>query len=233
MLVQWRLALVAGGDLQLSTLKGTYPQKTFRHHQVSRKRTLNGQELARFQESMDDFHSPCYPAKYVEIRLQKWLTFYRQRVPRYAIWRYVYKAILAILAATAAVLSAYDCTAYALIVSSAAAMVTSWVEFTDIGHKIERYTRAIIAIGNHLSFWKSLSEVEKASPVMIGNLVQTGENIISDERIAWQLTGQSKDQMDEAQGERAAPQNVLSVGPGDTSSHPLRSRVHPQPNASM
>ena len=112
-------------------------------------------------------------------------------------------------------------------------MVTSWVEFTDIGHKIERYTRAVIAIENLLSFWKSLSEVQKASPVMIGNLVQTGENIISDERIAWQLTGQSKDQMDEAQGERAAPQNVLSVGPGDTSSHPLRSRVHPQPNASM
>jgi len=117
-------------------------------------------------------------------------------VPRYALWRYVYKAILAILAAIAAVLSSYDCTAFALIVSSPAAMVKSWIEFTDIGHKTERYTRAIIAIGNHLSFWKSLSEVEKASPVMIGNLVQTGENIISDERIAWQSTAQSKDQMD-------------------------------------
>ena len=189
--------------------------------------------LAQFLSLSPLFLSPCYPAKYVEIRLQKWLTIYRQPVPRYALWRYVYKAILAILAAIAAVLSSYDCTAYALIVSSAAAMVTSWIEFTDIGHKTERYTRAVIAIENLLSFWKSLSEVQKASPVMIGNLVQTGENIISDERIAWQSTAQSKDQMDEAQSERATPQKVLSVGPGDTSSHPLRSRVHPQPNALM
>ena len=52
---------------------------------------------------------------------------------------------------------------WAVLVTSAAACLTSWMEFTELGLKCERYTRAVVDIQNILSAWKSLSDVEKSS----------------------------------------------------------------------
>ena len=77
---------------------------------------------------------------------------------------------------------------WAVCVTSAAAMVTSWVEFSDYGKKTERYTRAVVEIRNLKSRWTCTLEAEKAAPTSISCLVQNGESIISDERIGWLAT---------------------------------------------
>ena len=43
----------------------------------------------------------------------------------------------------------------------------------------------MIELENLLSNWHSMSEVEKASTISISHLVRSGEEIISDERVAW------------------------------------------------
>ena len=73
-------------------------------------------------------------------------------------------------------------------VTSGAAALTSWQEYTDVGRKTERYTRAAIELQNLLSWWKSLSEVEKASKGTISQLIHSAESIISEERLAWMST---------------------------------------------
>ena len=55
---------------------------------------------------------------------------------------------------------------------------------------------AVVELENLISHWKSLTEVEKASPVTIYNVVLTGESIISDERVAWLSTAQKSSTKD-------------------------------------
>jgi len=156
-------------------------------------------------QNLDDFYSPLTPEVYLEIRIKEHLSFYQQRIPQYARDRYIFKAIIVLLASAASAVSAYGLSVWALVIASASAMLTSWTEFADTGRKVERYTRAVVELENLVSRWKSLTEVEKASPVTIYDVVITGESIISNERVAWVSTAQKsmkekEDGADESRG---------------------------------
>ena len=69
--------------------------------------------------------------------------------------------------------------------TAASSAITSWSEFADLESKSERYTRAISGLRNLLDWWKSLTEVQKASRESIGHLVLTSEGIIGEEQIGW------------------------------------------------
>ena len=92
------------------------------------------------------------------------------------------------LSAASSALSACNEPVWALIVTTAGACLTSWSEFSDVGSKTERYTQAIAELMNLLSYWKSLPEVDRAAVDKIKHLVQRGESILSDERVAWGST---------------------------------------------
>jgi len=216
-LVRWREDLIASGDLQLSALMKTYPAHVYRHHQhPSRSEERAVSNLSRGEgevteeggdvenarrgkhasagvhgemwDEKDDFYSPMPPERYIEIRLEETLSFYRRRIPKYARSRNILKLTLFVLSAAASALSAYNEPVWALVVTTAAACFTSWSEFSDIASKTQRYTQAIVQLVNLLSFWKSLPEVDRASVNTIKHLVQRGEGIISDERVAWVST---------------------------------------------
>ena len=57
---------------------------------------------------------------------------------------------------------------------------------------VGRYSRAITAIEDLLTKWESMPYVQKASQTEIARLVLGGEDIINDERLAWQRTGVRK-----------------------------------------
>ena len=118
---------------------------------------------------------------------------------------------------------------WAVVVTAAAAAFTSWMEFTDIGRKVERYTRAVVDIQNLLSGWKSLSDVEKSNPVEIAELVRNGESILSSERVAWvstanrSLQGRDAEARDDASADEGRGDGVQQRGEQQTRS----ARVHP------
>ena len=59
------------------------------------------------------------------------------------------------------------------------------------------------ALEGQLSWWYSLSEVDKASVMQITKLVQTTEQIITAERLAWQITHQERSNDKAGQGSAA------------------------------
>ena len=142
----------------------------------------------------DDSYCPMLPEQYIEIRLEEMLAFYQLRIPQYARASFQLKVFLVLLAGSASVLSAENLTEWALIVTSAAAMITSYMEFSDVARKTERYTRSAVELENLLSYWKSLPDAEKASTSSIDHLVLTGEAIISEELVAWVSTAQKSSQ---------------------------------------
>eukprot|EP00802_Teleaulax_amphioxeia_P017468 Tamp_17625.p1 GENE.Tamp_17625~~Tamp_17625.p1 ORF type:complete len:391 (+),score=57.45 Tamp_17625:1-1173(+) len=141
---------------------------------------------------LDDFYCPLTPEMYLDIRIKRYLSFYQRRIPQYARDRLILKTIMVLLSIAASAVSAYGLSVWALVIASAAAALTSWTEFADNGRKVERYTRAVVELENLVSNWKSLTEVEKASPVTIYHVIFTGESIISDERVAWVSTTDQK-----------------------------------------
>ena len=105
---------------------------------------------------------------------------------------YIFKVALLLLIVSSSFLARYEQVAWTTIVTSAAASITSWIEFSDSARKLERYTRLVRALKNLLSWWNSLSEVEKASTETIATLVCTSEDILSEERLAWISTSNKK-----------------------------------------
>ena len=233
-LTSWRTQLVGGGDLQLSALKRAHKERRgllarcfgrriYRHRQFSgelpasaaaapsNRRLTSEHEDDLACENEDDFHSPMRPDDYIALRVRPKLAFYRARIPHYARRRTVLRCFLFACTASGSII-AYLANEgdvsprWAVVVTAAAAAFTSWMEFADIGRKVERYTRAVVDIQNLLSSWKSLSDVERSNPHEIAELVHNGESILSNERIAWvstanrSLQGRGGEKGDDAKG---------------------------------
>lgn len=178
-LITWRRDLMVGGDLQVSGLSQIYPPHVYTHHQFPECGLLR---------SEDDHFSPVQPNKYIEMRLLPSIAFYERRTPWYSCQRYFIKLVLLLCTLAATLLTRYELAVWVIGVSSSASALTSWQEYTDVARKTERYTRAAFELQNLLSWWKSLSEVEKASKVSISQLIHNAEGIISEERLAWMST---------------------------------------------
>lgn len=172
---------MAGGDLQLSGLSRAYSLNIYHHYQFPGTGTLGVNEP-------DDFFSPVQPHKYIELRLLPSIAFYEQRTPWYAAQHYIVKFLLLGCTLAATLLVRYQLNTWVVAVTSGAAALTSWQEYTDVSRKTERYTRAAFELQNVHSWWKSLSEVEKASKSTIAQLIHQGEGIIAEERLAWMST---------------------------------------------
>ena len=180
-LITWRRGLMTGGDLQLSGLSRVYSANVYKHHQFPESGPLSA-------EDVDDFYSPVQPHKYIELRILPSIAFYEQRTPWYAAQRNLVKVLLLLCALASTLLSHYQLAVYVIAITSSAAALTSWQEYTDVSSKTERYTRAAFELQNVLSWWKSLSEVEKANTSIIAQLIHSAEGIISEERLAWMST---------------------------------------------
>ena len=185
-LIAWRRNLIAGGDLQVSGLSKEYDASIYTHHQFADSGPLP-------EDATDDYYSPVKPHKYIDLRLLPTIAFYERRTPAYVAHRYTIKFLLLLCTLVATVLARYHVFSAVVGVTSAAAALTSWQEYADVARKTERYTRAAFELENLLSWWKSLSEVEKASKAVIAELIHTGEGIISEERLAWMSTPSQRD----------------------------------------
>ena len=75
--------------------------------------------------------------------------------------------------------------------------------------QVERYSSAVNALQKLLSWWKSLSEVEKASRESIAHLVLEAEAVISQEQRSWTSTANKP----EAGAETA--ESKQEIGGGD------------------
>ena len=222
-LIAWRNEMAAGADLHVSTLRKSYAAATFVHQQHAPKRARGlGAWLCyalgmrsrgvplRLEDAFgvtdpehaaqrrDDHHSPVHAEDYISMRLVPAMQWYKQRIPNKNCWRVVLKLTLLSTSVTASIFARFSLVHYTALVTALTSAFTAWSEFTDSARKIERYNRAIGAIANLLSWWESLSDVDKAAAGSINHLIQTGEAVISEERLAWQSTAAQERGGDEA-----------------------------------
>lgn len=141
--------------------------------------------LGDAESTRDDHHCPVKPELYIDLRLRPAIHFYQSRLPQYALWGYILQITISLSTVLAATLSYLGMSSWVTIVTAAGTAMTSWMEFSNVQQKIERYTRAVRSLKMHLNWWTTLSSVEKAGQDNISRLVNGGENIIADERAAW------------------------------------------------
>ena len=112
------------------------------------------------------------------------------------------------------VLSRYALLLLVTIVAAFGSMVTAYDEYLDTTRKIERYNRAIAKINNLLTWWESLGSIDKVARSSVAHLINEGEEVISEERLAWSSTssksGKNDSQLDAEGGGRGA-----KVAPSD------------------
>ena len=137
---------------------------------------------------MDDFQSPIKPAAYIAMRLQPAIRYYQERIPGLARWRLVLQCLIFVCTGTSATLSYLSLPAYVAIVSASSTAIGSWIAFQGLEERLTRYSSTVRALEVQISWWHSLSDVDKASVLQITELVQTSEQIITAERMAWQMS---------------------------------------------
>lgn len=174
----WGEAVVAGTDLGLSTMEKVYPERVYKHCQRSGT-------LKPASGLLDDHHSPVSPNAYLELRLVPARQFYQARIPVCSRWRVILQYLVFFCSAGAAGLAHFKMASYVAVVSSVAAAIVSWVEFSQLGQKVQRYTCAIRSIKDLHRWWVSLGEVEQKNREHVAHLVMKGEAILNAEHQAW------------------------------------------------
>jgi len=195
---EWRDNLLAGANLKMSTLHQSYPARFYKHFQDS------GQPAG----TDDDFQSPVQPHRYIKLRIEPALKFYQDRIPQYARYSILLQTSSLLLGLGATVLAYYKYLSLVVMCTSAAGAVTTWVEFSDVSRKMERYTDVVNGLRKVLSWWKVQSAVQKASKETISALIQSSEACLSEERSAWMSVAESKkEQAEEAKAASGSKPN--------------------------
>ena len=129
------------------------------------------------------------------------MQFYAGRIPRYTRKGMLLRVCYLILGVASSVLARYELNSWVAIVAAAATAITSWGEFSDTQAKVERYSNATMHLKKLLSWWRSLSEVQKASRDSIETLVRSSEEIISNERTSWMSISSTKQVAEDKEGD--------------------------------
>jgi len=209
---EWMDEIVGSANLQSTDVLKDYPRRIYKHHQDAHSANT------AVSLDLDDYHSPVKPERYIELRLKTTMSFYKKRIPIYTRRRAALKTTLLLCALTASALAYFRKSTWVVVVTALAGTVTSWSEFADMSRKVQRYTGAIQNIKKLLVWWNTLSDVEKAGVENIASLIEGGEAVISEERVAWKSTAAANKQVVERSDEPDG---------NDLRSASARRRVHP------
>jgi len=143
------------------------------------------------QRLMDDHHSPITPEKYLKIRVAPLLAFYQQRLPIYSRMRFFFESTLVLGSISGTVLAFMSLSKWAAVPTALTAAVAAYSEFHGTEKKLLRYSDSIANLDSVLMWWRTLTDVEKASVENKNKLVSTCEQTFQSERQAWVSTSMS------------------------------------------
>ncbi|CAE7203582.1 unnamed protein product [Symbiodinium sp. CCMP2592] len=182
--IQWKAELAEGTNLLESTMEKAYPAWVYKH---LRSITSKGHASAADADD-DDFYTPVPPGKYVLCRLQPAIDFYQSRIPWMARRRRLLQVCVIACSLCSSILSHFKQGTWIPLVASLYSSLCAWQEFAGLDQKLRRYTEAVQALKGVLSWWVSLTEVERASPVCINRLVESVEDALTREVGIWAST---------------------------------------------
>jgi len=165
---------------------------------------------------MDDHHSPITPDQYLRIRVAPQLAFYQRRLPTYSRMRFSFEAILVLGSISGTVLAFMDQSNWAAVPTALTAAFAAYSEFHGTEKKLLRYSDSIANLDSILMWWRTLTDVEKASIDNKNKLVTCCEQIFQSERQAWVSTSMNnKMLMAESSSQRVEASEYGGNGGGD------------------
>ena len=114
------------------------------------------------------------PSAYIQMRLLPARNRYQTRIPVCTRWRFFWQLVLLSCTATSAGLAYADLSTWVALGSAVATAVSAWIADSDLREKIVRSTSTVREMSKLLSWWTSLSEVEKASTGNISQVKRAG-----------------------------------------------------------
>ncbi|MAJ97152.1 MAG: hypothetical protein CMI56_00870 [Parcubacteria group bacterium] len=144
----------------------------------------------------DNHASPLKPPQYVELRIGSMIQFYKNRIPKYSNILTITTFVLIIGTVASSLLAHLGYGVYVAIISSVLSGTTSLMEFHSTDKKLQRYNATILALEETLLWWRSLTDVERASRKNADALVDLVENTIHNERSSWMATMQLNSDME-------------------------------------
>eukprot|EP00928_Gymnodinium_smaydae_P100038 TRINITY_DN970_c2_g2_i1.p1 TRINITY_DN970_c2_g2~~TRINITY_DN970_c2_g2_i1.p1 ORF type:complete len:1074 (+),score=154.58 TRINITY_DN970_c2_g2_i1:130-3351(+) len=194
-LSEWSAGIVREGGLSRTSMEQHYQQAVFKHYQY-----VGGRALL---DDVDDFHSPINAQRYIDLRLKPRRKFYEERLPKYVRRGVILQICVFMCSTVSAILSYYDIISAVAMISALSSAITSWMGFTDLSRKCERYTSAIRGIKDLERTWWTLTAVQKSDIRNINKLIIKGEMVLSSEYGTWSAASSSRKGAKDAK--RSAP----------------------------
>lgn len=173
----------------------------------------------------DSHHAPATPQDYMRWRMEPALEFYQGKIPSYTRRKMIMQILVLTSTIIGTVLATIGQPSWTAIVSSAAAAISAWLEFTGLAQKLDRFSAAVEALGELQIWWQSLDNVERAASQNVSKLVRGTEKVICSESASWLRGAQEAQQQaqklhNEYQGKK---DHVVDF----RSASPLRPQVQP------
>ena len=183
--------------------------KVYRHGQYPRAGvqgtfSMANKGLKTTSRLTDDHHSPITTVLYLDLRVATQLKFYQHRLPRYARIRFVFESLLIAGSLTATILAFLRLSHWAAVSTALVAMVTAYSQFHGTEKKLLRYSDAVASLDSILLWWRTLTDVERASFDAKTELVTNCELIFQNERQGWVTTSMSTKLLKKAADENSA-----------------------------
>jgi hypothetical protein len=178
-----QVATFKHGQYKDSGIQGTFgKEKSWLHSNKASAESA----MRRLKKSFrDDFHSPCRPNEYLNLRVKTALAFYQDRLPTYYRIKSNIQIFLLLGTFSGVILALLNIASWAAIFTGVAGAVTAWSEFHGTEDKLTRYSDVITQVDSIVLWWKMLSPVDQSSVALISELVERCESVFRDERQAW------------------------------------------------
>ena len=137
---------------------------------------------------VDDHQSPAKPAEYLQLRILPLLNFYKKRLPLYYRIRTCIEFMLILGGLATTLLGFLELESWAPIIAACAGATTAWLEFSDTSKKLARYSDVVHQVSNVVTWWRSLTDVDRANLANIEQLILRSEELFATERQAWLST---------------------------------------------
>mmetsp|Transcript_22971 Transcript_22971/g.58053 ORF Transcript_22971/g.58053 Transcript_22971/m.58053 type:complete len:625 (-) Transcript_22971:252-2126(-) len=195
--------VLESADIAETAFGKRYSGSTYRHGQREEASWAAGaaRDLEAVAAARDDHYSPLQPDRYLTHRARTMVEFYKLRLPRYARVREAASYFLMAASAAGSIIAFVANPGYVAILTSVTAGVMSWMEFAGVSKKLARYNTSVVKLEGIILWWESLSSVDRASTVKIGELVRSVEQAINAERVSWLSSSQSDKKEGEKEGE--------------------------------
>jgi len=160
-------------------------------------------------EKDDDGFCNLSPERYVTVRLENQLNFYRGKTKKIEKQLYFLQWMAYIIGGVGTLLAALSLELWIALTASITAAIGTYIQYKGLDDKLIKYNQAASGLINVRSWWVALSADEQANQANIDKLVISAEGILKSEFSSWVETMQeSVNSLKEPTKEEILPQKL-------------------------